>query len=258
MVKMTLKQSSCPADESCVVYCNREANLVLNCSETLLFRVTTTDGLYHFVWRDKDSADEEFPEFCPIFREDDEDEICEITDVQQIQVNEIFCHDGEAYYLEQNNRGTLTVRRLNTYTSQEIVEKIAWYDDNPEPVTKVELIKLYDLRGGKHFVMYCWQLSREHSTEFMPIFDGEDQLFNELFFPLTQKEAVPVGSSICHQKKSYVLYQDFRGKLYLGLTDVQQNLSALQKLGYDDIPEQNDEEDARSQTRIVRLIPLHK
>lgn len=252
MVKMTLRQSSCHADESCIVYCNKEANLVLHCSDSVLARVTTTDGVYHFVWTDP-HADLEIPEFCPIFKEDDEDAICEIEDIMVLQVNDIFCFGGEAYYLSQNNRGTLIVRRICLYSSQEIVEKIAWYDDDPEPVTD-DLIKLYDLRGGKKFVMYTWQVHREHSVEYMPVFDGEDKLFDGLIHALTEKERMPVGSVLCHQHKSYVLLQDVDKKLYLSTSGAKFNLlmQAQRELG------DKEEESSTKTVKVVRMIPMQQ
>ena len=68
MVKLSLKQSSCQADESCVMYCNRMANVFLDCDDSALFRVTTEDEVYHLVWMNPRLAFSEAPEYCPISR----------------------------------------------------------------------------------------------------------------------------------------------------------------------------------------------
>lgn len=213
--RLSLKQSSCQADESCVVYCNREANLVLKCDKSVLMRVTTSDDAYHFVWADPLSK-LDIPEYCPIFKEDDDEAICEIKDVMTLNVNDIFCHYGEAYYLSQNTSETLVIRRLSMYSSQHIVEEISKYDEDPEPVEDIKLAKLYDLRGGRRFVMYCWLVWRESSLNYVPVFDGDDKKLDELSFSLCQRDILPIGSLILHANKPYYLSCGADDKLFIG------------------------------------------
>ena len=253
MVGVTLEQSSCQADKSCVVYCNRMANVFLDCDDSALFRVTTEDEEYHFVWMNPRLAFSESPEYCPIFREENVDVICEIKKIEPVAVDDIFCHGGEAYYLSQNERETLTIRRINFYSSQDMVEKIAWYDNDPEPVCSVLLTKLYDLRGGRRFVMYAWQVKREHITEYMPVFDGEDKLFADLFAPLTDKVPMSAGDVIGHQKHYWTLCQDVNQKLYLSPTGAQLMLKGARQSVLGEA--QEIAQKPPKMAKVARLIP---
>ncbi len=255
MVKVTLKQSSCRVDESCVMYCNRMANVFLDCDDSALFRVTTEDEVYHFVWMNPRLAFSEAPEYCPIFREENVDAICEIKKIEPVEVDDIFCHGGEAYYLSQNERGTLSVRRLNFYSSQEIVEKIAWYDDDPEPVLSVLLTKLYDMCGGRRFVMYAWQVKREHITEYMPVFDGEDRLFDELIPALTDKVPMVVGDVLGHEKHYWTLCSDINRKLYLSPTSNRLTLKGARQSVLHEA--QREALKTPKTAKVFRMIPQH-
>ncbi len=213
MKLLTLEQSSRPAGENCIVFCSRQANLYLDCTDAVLVRLQTPDGKYHFLWQSaakRNTLNELYPAFC-----EDMTVTYTVAVKHQIATNEIFCHNGECYYLAKNGVGTRSIRLIEIYSSQEIVEQIASYDNSPNPIENVYLEKVYKLEGDKKLATVAWFVARSNFCDQIPVFGKDAEGFPELLRGLHVNEAVAVGDTLSIHGKMYVLKRNQKGKLYL-------------------------------------------
>lgn len=260
MGKLTLKQCSRPAGGACAVECNREANLVLHCDYATLFRVTTADGKFHFVWGDDASMQSEMPEYCPVFAEDDTEGICEIKEIKPLLPEEIFCFNNDSYFVSENNRKTQMINQLEIYAAQSVVEQIVFYDEDPEPVEEIYLAKIFTVDRCKKYVMTSWVVKRASSLEHVPIFEEEAELFDKAQELPNFHEKIGIGDIFKARGKYYEVLRDTDGKLCIGLW--RQHLWLRQHLGQRMLPSEDDDEDEKSgqkQQPCARIIkmPLH-
>lgn len=210
---MTLEQSSRPVGKNCIVFCNRQANLYLGCTDAVLVRVQTPDGKYHFLWQSaakRDTLEELYPAFC-----EDMTITYTVAIKHQIALDEIFCYNGECYYLAKSGIGTQSIRLINLYSSQKIVEQIASYDSSPNPIKDVYLERVYKLGASKQLATVAWFVARGNFCDQIPVLEEDAKGFRELLRGLHVNEKVAVGECVSLQGKIYILQQDKNGKLYL-------------------------------------------
>ena len=209
-MKLSLQQISRPAGVNCVVYCDRQANFYLDCAESVLVRVQTPDAQYHFMWQDKARHDKLYAAFYEDHNKVDN------GIVYQLAVNEVFCHNGECYYLAENSQGTKSIRLIDMYSSQDIIERIAFYDNLPEPVEDIYMEKIYRLDNtGKHFLTAAWTVLRGSTCDRIPVFEDNNDEFQRCLEGLHVAEPMRVGEFVTLRGKLYVLQRDEYGKLYL-------------------------------------------
>lgn len=214
MVYVTLKQSSRPAGENCRVFCDRQANFYLNCADAVLVRVQTPDGKYHFLWQSATKQDT-LSGLYPAFYDENFDVKFTIAVKHQIIPNEIFCYGGECYYLAENDVGTRSIRLIDMYSSQKIVEQIACYDSSPNPVEQVYLEKVYKLSDEKKLVTVAWFVQRGSFCDQLPVFEKDAEGFSDLLRGVHVCEAVAEGDILSLHGKMYILQRDRDGKLCL-------------------------------------------
>lgn len=219
MKKLNLWQCSCPADEACVVYCQSHANLILHninpdC-EAELVKVKSQSGTVHFVWVGKNG--EEIC-FCPVFAGETED-IPAIEDVEQMNENEVFCHNGGVYYVHINKRNKVVIRMLTVLMSQNVVEQVVHYNFEKCCVKSICLIHLFAIGKGKQYLAPVWSVYYDDGLiEYMPVFDKDEEIFARYNIGALLKEEAKTGSCFRYRNKLYYVQEDENGKLYLSVS----------------------------------------
>ena len=216
MNALTLRQSSCDANDQCVVYCQSMANLLLeNATNSSLLRLTTEDGNVHFVWSDL-SIKTEFPEFVPVFQGSGDDDICDIKEIHEIADGEVFCFNGWVYCLHKMNNGKTIIRSVRTLWSQKVVEDMAFYDFDASPIKEIYMVNFYDIENGKKYCTTCWvKMLENNMIEYLPVFDEDEYYFMDRDVTSYLKEEVFVGGRFSAHGYYYQLNKDKNGKLYL-------------------------------------------
>ena len=228
MELLNMKQCSRPVDGNCVVYCNRQANFYLDCGDAVLMRVQTNDGKYHFLWQSAAKRLDIIPRFYPAFQEDAFEPITHMKAIRPIELNEVFCHNGDGYYLAENDVGTKSIRLLSVYASQQVVEQIAAYDNLTAPVEQICLQKIYQWGESGQFASVAWAVFRANVCDHIPVFEGDNDAFKELINGLHFAKTMRIGDSFIWQKKMYVLQTDANGKLCLAQSAVRKDESMWQ------------------------------
>lgn len=221
MKRSNLWHSSCQADEGCIVYCSSQANVLIDSQNAKLFRITTATDKVHYVWRDSpDGYEYEFPAACRAFMEDFDmldDDIFNIKNKQQIIPDkDVFCFGGYVYYLRHTANDNLVIRRICSYSSQEIAEAIV-ADDFPDEVAEsVYLVNFYQLENrGRKYTLTCWGVVLENGILYIPVFDEDRHFMEEVPIGAFLKEEIPVGTILTVRKMYYQVAEDDHGKLYL-------------------------------------------
>ncbi|MBQ9035780.1 MAG: hypothetical protein IJ099_07490 [Alphaproteobacteria bacterium] len=216
---MTLKQSSRPVDANCVVYCDRQANFYLDCTDAVLVRLYTSDGKCHFVWQ-SESGENGTRQFYPAFYNDTFELANHLFGRQEIEVNEIFCYNGECYYLSENEVGTKSIRLINMYSDQKIIEQIALFDDIPQGVDYICLNRIYEFDTCKKSETVAWTVFRGNICDHIPVLEQKDCNFTDIINGRHIIQQVNVGEVVILSGKVYVLQKDNDG-LYLAKSNLQ-------------------------------------
>lgn len=212
---LTLRHCSHPVDEDCVVFCDRQANLLMECASSQLVRIYEPDNGLHFVWLNKTTSFEA-PEFTRVFFLEDEEPITAFEDVHLIQPNEVFCYAGQAYYLAENKKGTLCIRQVDIYCSQTVLEQISYYDFQPESVDEIYMVKIYSIGQIKQFAFAVWVVERPSTKFHIPVFDKDGAKLDDLLESgLYLEERMSVNDIFSQHGRTFKLLQDESKKLCL-------------------------------------------
>ena len=215
MKLLTLKQCSRPVDENCVVFCDRQASLLMKCANSQLVRVIEPDGELHFVWHNK-ATSFNAPEFTRVFFMEDDGPIVAFEDVHIVEPDEVFCYDGFAYCLTQNTAKTLSIRQIDVFCSQRVLEQVSYYDFLPEKVDEIYMVKLYRLEQSKEFAYAAWVMERESTRFHIPVFDKDGADLDDLLeSSLYIEERMQVGETFAQHGRSFELMCDSEQKLCL-------------------------------------------
>lgn len=219
MEKVTLKQSSRPAGANCVVYCDSQANFYLDCTDAVLVRLYTSDGKYHFVWQSK-SGEDGTKKFYPAFYDDDFEPTHHLFIQHEINVNEIFCYNGECYYLSESITGTKSIRLIYMYSNQKIIEQIASFDNVAQGVDYISLNRIYELDTCKKSETVAWTIFRGNICDYIPVVEQHGCNFTDIINSKHLVQPINLGDIVMISGKVYVLQKDNDG-LYLAKSNLQ-------------------------------------
>ncbi len=217
---MDLFKASSQAGSLCMVYCKAQADLYLEADTAVLVRLKTTQSQEHIVWMDPAALQSGVVSIVRAFYEVQSDFEDDISDIMTIEVikpdSDIFCYNGESYYLYKAKTGNHTIRRLRAYTSQAVVEEIERQTYKEKGVENVFLSNLYLFDGQKrNYALTCWGVVYEGGCSYLPVFSEDQHYVEEYDLNAFIREEVPVGGIFKNNGYYYKLMQDDNGKLYL-------------------------------------------
>lgn len=218
MRKMSLLQSSCQADNSCVVFCRSHANLLLkalnpNC-EAALMKVYGEDGEVYYVWADINPQDKE-GYFSVVFA-GEADIIPAIEDVRLINAGEAFNHEGNFYVVVRNKCGDIVIRTLNVLSNEKLLREVMADDADIKDIVSVSLSKFFVIGHGKEFLTLVWALvCGDNSVVYVPVLNKDLPLVEKYSLGSLLKEPAVLGMPVKLHDKFYTPMQDKDGKLYL-------------------------------------------
>ncbi len=199
----------------------------------------------------------EMPEYCPVFAEDDTEGICEIKEIKPIAPNEIFCYNGDSYFVSSNGRQTLMINQLVIFAAQSVIEQIVAYDEDPEPVEEIYLAKIFTVDKRKWYVMTSWVVKRASSLEHIPIFEEETALFDKAQELPNFHETIGIGDIFKAQNEYYEVLPDTDGKPCIGLW--RQHMWLRRRNVQQVLPSEDDNKDEKSakkeqpRARIIKM-----
>lgn len=228
MDKEFLKQVSVRADVECLVSSKKSAEELIKIHNPNCDIVLASVSAYHgddvlelssvndfsFVWYDRNSKENEV-NFLPVFFSNCDD-IPAISDIFEIEEDDVFCFDGMVYYADFSDDNT-EIRRINMLFSQEIVEKI-YADTEPDAVIEdIFLVNIKDVtREGLKYLVTCWYIVREDGyIDYMPVFLEDVCLLSQYNIPSLICEEVKPNQGFKSHNKIFSLQKDVQGKLFI-------------------------------------------
>ncbi len=217
---MDLFKASSQAGALCMIYCKAQADLYLEADTAVLVRLTTAQNQEHIVWMDPSALQSGVVSIVRAFYEVQSDFEDDIGDIRTIEVikpdSDIFCYNGESYYLYKAKTGNHTIRQLRAYATQAVVEEVERQSGYGKGVESVFLSNLYLFDGQKrNYALTCWGVVYEGGCSYLPVFSEDQHYVEEYDLGAFIREEVPVGGIFKNNGYYYKLMQDDNGKLYL-------------------------------------------
>ena len=219
-MKMDLFKASIQADALCMVYCKAQADLYLEADTAVLVRLKTAQDQEHIVWMDPSALQSGEVSIVRAFYEVQSDFEDDIGDIRTIEVikpdSDIFCYNGESYYLYKAKTGNHTIRRLRAYAAQDVVEEVERQTYKEKGIENIFLSNLYLLEENKRtYALTCWGIVYDEGCSYLPVFSEDQHYVEEYDLNAFVREEVPVGGIFKNNGYYYKLMQDDDGKLYL-------------------------------------------
>ena len=233
---MNLFNSSRQADEICMVYCKAQANLYLDCENAVLVRVKTDKGTEHIVWMDESLCADGVYTYCRAFYEPQmlaDEDVGDIVCRIEIQPDsDIFCYNGNVYYLYSAQNKNQQIRRLMAYFSQSVVEEIERQNCENQIPEAIFISNFYTLDGiGKYYALTCWGISYRGYTNYLPVFKEDQHFIDEYELSHFVREELNVGDVFKNNGYYYKIRQNQLGKLEL------EQAKSVFLFGREDVPE---------------------
>lgn len=212
---LTLKKCSHPEDGGHVVFCNRQANLHMQCENSQLLRIEVSAANPQFVWHNS-ATSFEFPEFVRAFCFEETEPIDAFKNVHPVAPDEAFCFNGRCYYLAENEAKTFSIRQVDIYCSQKLIEQISYYNCLPETVSEIYLVNIYRIGHGKEFAYAAWVVEYPSVNFHIPVVDADGCEMCELLdTSLYLEERIRVGETFVQNGRNYQVVLDKEKKLHL-------------------------------------------
>ena len=220
MAKMKLFNSSCQADDMCIVYCKAHADMCLNSDNAVLVRLKTESGREHIVWMDANLAEQGVYHYQRAFyelQEWQEDDLSKVATRILIRPDyDVFCYNRNVYFLYTMQSKNLQIRRLRAYPTQRIVEDIERQLYKNKAPDEIFLANFYTFdKNGKNYELTCWGLSYKEGTNYVPVFDEDRHYLEEFDILHFSRDELPVGAIFKNNGYYYKVLQNADGKLEL-------------------------------------------
>lgn len=223
MALLNLYQSSCPADEMCMVYCKAHANLYLESKNATLVRLVTGSKHEHIVWLDPDigtdpdgilSYTKAFIELSAYFV-DDSDDIVMVRPI--VADKDIFFVNGDLYFLHRKKDGEEVIRKITSYTRQEMIEALEFYtNEKDEKAQAVYLANFYLYENNiARYAFTGWGVAYKDVCNYLPIFNKDYHFIEEYSIHAFDKREVKIGETFKAHDNYYKVLSDANGKICL-------------------------------------------
>lgn len=220
MAKMNLFNSSCQADEVCIIYCKAQANVYLQCENAVLTCLKTKNGHEHIVWMDENAAEQGIFSYVRAFYESQEWAEDDLSDAVYRVIlqpdSDVFCFNGNTYFLYAAQNHNNQIRRLKAYCSQAVVEAVEYQTFKHKVPQAVFLSNFYTFDGKRrNYALTCWGVSYEGETNYLPIFDEDRHYLEECTLSQFTREELSVGEIFKNNGYYYKVLKGKDGKLEL-------------------------------------------
>ncbi|MBP5352226.1 MAG: hypothetical protein J6Y91_00475 [Alphaproteobacteria bacterium] len=221
MAELGLLTCSRQADELCLVYCKVHATMFLDCSDAVLVHLVSKAQKHHIVWMDPVAAQNGIESYIRAFyefTEDNEDDLSDAVSKHIIETDkDIFCHNGNAYFLHAAPNGNSSIRMLKMFPTQSAVESLERASETePEVPVNVFLVKFSIIENNTlKYALTCWGVSYEQGCNYISVFDEDSHWLQEYLLEAFVREELPVGTVFKKNNMYYKLNCDGEGKLYL-------------------------------------------
>ncbi|MBR1756192.1 MAG: hypothetical protein IJ738_01330 [Alphaproteobacteria bacterium] len=220
MAKMNLFNSSCQADEICLVYCKAQANMYLDCDNASLVRLKTVAGHEHLVWMDETLAAQGVYSYVRAFYEPQEWAEDDLSDVKyrifMRPDKDVFCFNGNVYFLYAAQNKNYQIRRLKAYAMQYVVEEIERQTYENKFPDAIFLSNFYTLDGkSKNYALTCWGIAYQEGCNYLPVFDEDRHYLEECQLSQFTREELSVGTVFKNNGYYYKVLKGADGRLGL-------------------------------------------
>ena len=221
MALLNLLACSRQADEFCHVYCKAQANMLLDCKNAVLVQLVSRAGYRHIVWMDPVARDNGIDSYVRAFYEFSEDRDDDLSDPVSEQLiaadKDIFCYNGNAYFLNTQPNGNLSIRLMTMFPTQDAVVSLDRNsEDEPKIPINVFLAKFSLVENNTlQYALTCWGIAYEDECNYISVFDDDSHWLQEYALGSFVREELPVGSVFKKDDYYYKLVTDADGKLCL-------------------------------------------
>ena len=221
MAVLDLLTCSRQADELCLVYCKVHATMLLDCEDAVLVHLVSKAQKHHIVWMDPVAAQNGIDSYIRAFyefNEDSEDDLSDAVSKHIIEVDkDIFCHNGNAYFLRSAPNGNFSIRQMKMFPTQSSVESLERASETePQVPVNVFLAKFSIIENNTlKYALTCWGVSYEKECNYISVFDEDSHWLQEYLVEAFVREELPVGTVFKKNNMYYKLICDDAGKLGL-------------------------------------------
>lgn len=213
--------SSGLTDDLCIVYCKTHANLYLECLNATLVRLITSTNHEHIVWYDPDvgkdpygilSFTKAFLELSSYF-DGDSEEIVKIKPI--VADKDVFFVNGDLYFLHCKKDGEEVIRKITSYTRQELIEALEFYtgEDDKVPQT-VYLTNCFLIKDNRlEYAFTAWGVAYDDVCNYLPVFNKDYHFIEEYGISAFEKKQVQVGEYFKAHGNYYKVLEDAQGKI---------------------------------------------
>ena len=220
---LDLFNSSVNPDEMCMVYCKTHANLYLECTNATLVRLITSTKHEHIAWYDPEvgkdpsgilSLTKAFLELSAYFAGDSE----EIVKIKPIVADkDIFFVNGDLYFLHRKKDGEEVIRKITSYTRQELIEALEFYTGEDDKVPQaVYLTNCFLIKDNRlEYAFTAWGVAYDDVCNYLPVFNKDYHFIEEYGISAFEKKQVQVGEYFKAHGNFYKVLEDAEGQICL-------------------------------------------
>lgn len=221
MALLDLLTCSHQADEFCLVYCKAHANIMLACKNAQLVHLISGAEKHHIVWMDPDAEQNGMSSYVRAFYEfngDSDDDLGNPVSRTVITPDkDIFCYNGNAYFLHRPENGNMVIRQLTMFGSQSSVEALETFSETESKVPLGVFLAEFSLMNNNklEFALMCWGIAYEDECNYVSVFEEDSHYLQEYEVGAFVRSEVPVGFVFKKNDFYYKLLEDDGGKLML-------------------------------------------
>ena len=221
MALLDLLTCSRQADELCLVYCKAHANIMLDCKDSQLIHLISNTEKSHIVWVDPGAEQNGMSSYVRAFYEfngDGDDDLgCPLSRTVITPDKDIFCYNGNAYFLHRFENGNMSIRQLTMFGTQSAVESLEKFSEAEAKIPLNIFLAEFSLVNDNklEFVLMCWGIAYEGECNYVSVFDDDSHYLQEYDVGTFVRREVPVGFVFKKNDFYYKLLQDDEGKLIL-------------------------------------------
>ncbi|MBQ7633288.1 MAG: hypothetical protein IJS88_04160 [Alphaproteobacteria bacterium] len=219
-MELDLFKASHQADVFCRIYCKAQADLHLKCDNAVLVKLKTEKNRTYIVWMDPNELKKGVLSIVRAFYENQteyDNDIGKVYAMETIKIDsDVFCYNGEVYYLYGAMNGNYCIRKLMAYGSQKVVEQVERQTYEGKEIENIFLSNFYLLDGSKkNYALTCWGISYDGECNYLPVFAEDKHYVEGYSLSAFVREEVRVGDIFKNNGYYYKLQQDEDGKLWL-------------------------------------------
>ena len=218
---MNLYNSSCPADEMCMLPSREDANMYLGAKNASLARLVTSSKHEHIAWYDPDARKNShgnllftraFVELPSYFK----GEVYEIVAIHPIAADkDVFFVNGNLYFLHCEHDNAV-IRKITAYVNQDLIEKFESFTGGDINAKSFYLANLYLIENNApKYAFTCWGVADDESCSYLPVFEKDYHYLVEYDINAFATKEVSIGEIFKAHGYYYKVLINEEGKICL-------------------------------------------